>query len=378
MIQRIIRFFYINFLNPTYVFRNSVKQAYISYLSEPFYRKTDISYLNKHQNRKEAIKIGDFFINNGFSIRVERFDKILVWKKHPFELIFGVEPNFLRISNVNPNAIKIYYATGAYYKHQNEMIIKRTDNVNALHKLTLSYQRLVKPHDSCEKADYIIQIGTPTTIKTYPESLRNKIFLVRQTCHNYNYNIDLKLLNYNRNTYMWMGSIGSVLKGLDLVLDFFSQNSQYELHVIGTIDDDFQKAYYSILHNSSNILYHGFLPIDSDELISVAEKCVAIIFPSCSEGAPGSVINMNKLGLIPIVSQWCAYDEINDLGYVLPELDVASISQSVKWINGLSKEVIKELFIKNYRYANANFNEEIFESDFISALTTILNAKNHF
>jgi glycosyltransferase involved in cell wall biosynthesis len=344
----------------------------MSYLSEPFFKKDNKLYLNKHQNRKEAVLIGKFFLKKGLGIKVERFDKILFFKQHRYRVIFGLEPNFHKMAKVNPNAVKIYYATGAYYEHQNAMIIQRTNEVNKKHNLNLSYQRLIIPHNSCMEADYIFQIGTSETIRTYPESLSDKIFLIRQTCHDYVYDIKSKLSNYDRNSFMWMGGKGSILKGLDLVLDFFAVNTEYTLHVVGYVDDDFYKAFHKQLNLLPNIRYHGFLPIADAGLISIAEKCSAIIFPSGSEGCPGSVVNMNKLGLIPIVSKWCAYDEITELGYVLPALDTESISDAVKWIAGISQTEIEELFMKNFQYANSNFNESAFEHDFMTALNKIL------
>jgi hypothetical protein len=350
--------------------------AYISYIPDPFFKITDKQYLNKHQNRRETLLIGKIFNELGLGIKVERFDKIFVYMSKRFDVVFGLEPNFMKAIAKNPKAIKIYYATGAYYKHQNTMIIQRTDEVNAKNKFQLSYQRLIKPHNSCEEADYIFQIGNLETIETYPVNLRNKIFLIRQSCYDYNYNIQSKLFKYDRHHFMWMGSNGSILKGLDLILDFFHKNKEYTLHVVGNIDKDFHKAYCQVLEHTHNIQCHGFLSIDSVELINIAEKCIAIIFPSCSEGFPGSVINMSKLGLIPIVSKWCAYKEINKLGYLLPQLDVESILSAINWIDNLPKSELEDLFFSNYEYANTNFNQSTFELDFTTALVKILNENN--
>jgi hypothetical protein len=48
---------------------------------------------------------------------------------------------------------------------------------------------MVKRHDSAQLAYYIIQIGTLNTIKTYPLELQKKILLIRQTSHEFKFNI---------------------------------------------------------------------------------------------------------------------------------------------------------------------------------------------
>ncbi|MDP4207563.1 MAG: glycosyltransferase [Bacteroidota bacterium] len=372
LIVKIVKFFVVSLLSPVIIHRRN-KNAYLAYLPEPYKRQKDEKYLNQHQNRKESIIIGEIFIKLGWGIRVERFDKWFILPKK-YELIFGLEPNFIRASKLNERAIKIYYATGSYYLHQNSMIKQRTDEFNKIHQTKLAYQRLIKPHNACEIADYIFQIGSSKTISTYPNSIKNKIILIRQTCFTFNdFRIETKLNQKNFNSFIWMGSTGSILKGLDLFIDFALINQSFNFHIVGNIDDDFFSFYHDKIINAKNIFYHGFIQISDLKLLNIASACSCIIFPSCSEGMPGSVVNLMKLGLIPVVSKWCSFDEIEDLGYELENLTLNELSKFLNWYQSLSTEKIKELFVKNYNYANNNYNKEVFEKDITNALLKVTN-----
>lgn len=367
----IIKKVYIELFSPV-ILKKKEKMVCISYLPEPFRKRENHEYLNKHQNRREALILGNVFEELGWGYQVVRFDK-LFFKKAGFQMVFGLEPNFLHIIEKNPLAIKIYYATGSYYQHQNRMIIQRTDAFNLKHHSHLSYQRLVAPHVSCEVADYIFQIGSSKTLNTYPEELREKIRIIHQTCHSFtNYKVENKRLHYRRNHFIWMGSNGSILKGLDLIIDFFQNKENLILHIVGNIDADFYELYKNIIENTPNMHYYGFIDMDDPLLLKIAEQCTGIIFPSCSEGLPGTVINMMKLGLIPVVSKWCSFDEIDKLGYEIQDLSVEGIKEAIDWFDSLSDEEIENLFIANYSYSNQMYNYEQFEKDMMYNLRFVL------
>jgi glycosyltransferase involved in cell wall biosynthesis len=65
--------------------------------------------------------------------------------------------------------------------------------------------------------------------------------------------------------------------------------------------------------------------------MDLAYLCAFNIFPSGSEGCPGSVITLMQMGVIPITSQWGAIDQIEHYGYLLPELSVEAISKAIEY-----------------------------------------------
>ena len=143
-------------VNYTFKVSKNAPWAYVSYVPEACYRK-GVRFLNQHQNRRESKVLVEVLHELGFNVFVGQYNDTHndLQKLPPPRLIFGLEPNFERACKLWPDAMKIYYATGAYYKHQNNMIRKRTDEFNLKYGAQYPYQRLATESDRCEKADYI-------------------------------------------------------------------------------------------------------------------------------------------------------------------------------------------------------------------------------
>ncbi|MGL4338728.1 MAG: glycosyltransferase [Turicibacter sp.] len=290
-----------------------------------------------------------------------------------YDVVMGLEPKFNEVCDNNPKALKIYYATGAYWAHQNKMIKKRTDEVNRRYNTNLSYSRLVSAHKSNEIADYILQIGSSYTIQTYPEEIRCKIHTIDQSFVPIkNINIEKKIKNSDRNHYLWFASGGTVLKGLDLLLDFFSQNKDLTLHVVGPIDSDFKEQILPLFKNFENIRLYGYLDLQSKTLNNIIQVSTYVILPSGSEGLPGSVLTGMGAGLIPIVSKYAAFDGINEMGYIIDDFNTESIANVIAEVQNLSDEEISKKMILASETVFSRFNLNRFEKQFIDFLSSVL------
>ena len=351
----------------------SDKWIYISYISDIFYHLNDQTQLDVHQNRREAIKIAEIFYNLGFNLYIQNYNSRRKIPNLDFKIIFGIEPNFCNACYKHPNAIKIYYATGAYFEHQNKQVRAMTDYINRTYKINMSYQRLVKPHDSIKIADYILQIGSKYTINTYPEEFKPKIELIKQssqaTC-------DTNTKEYApENEYFCIASSGNALKGIILLIEFFHAHPQYTINIVGPIDNTFYKGIKNKL--STNIKLWGFLNINGTTLKTIMSHCNFIIYPSGSEGGvPGAVLNAMKRGLIPIVTPWAAFNEINEYGYLMNEWNAKSISNGINWSLKLSPEQIKCLSSKCISFVNNNFTLEVFSNEFKTYINNIITKNN--
>lgn len=343
--------------------------VFIPYIPEACYRR-DQAYLNGHQNRREMKQIVSLFNDFGFNVFVQNYTDTSLKLSTPPSIIFGLEPGFEAACKKWPNAIKIYYATGAYWKFQNGMTKKRTDEFNAKFGANYPYQRLVSETNRCEIADYIFQIGTKFTIETYPKHLQSKILIIRQS----NTLVNPPAINKdfsNKKDFLWLGSSGTILKGLDLTIEYFKVHPNLQLHVVGHVDESFKK----ILETSacSNIHFYGFLNTSSELFIEIASKCNFLIYPSCSEGCPGAVINSMLYGIIPIVTKWAAIDNINSLGFMLKDFTIDAIDDAVNWTSDLTSKQI-ELFSQTCKqYVLRNYSLTQFRNDMDKALKSIIN-----
>lgn len=335
--------------------------VYICYISQVFYHLNETEYLDSHQNKREAIIIASTFHKLGYNVYVQEFSSSRKIPNLNFKIIFGIEPNFCKACKKFPHAKKIYYATGAYFEHQNKQIRLMTDYINTTYNAHLPYKRLALPHNSIKDADYILQIGSSYTIETYPKEYRHKISLIHQSIQT---QLKNPLKNYaKKNEFFYMGSGGNALKGLSLLIEYFHIHPELYLNVVGPIEDDFHKALSPLI--GKNIKFWGFLNVNSQQFCSIIEKCNFIIYPSGSEGGiPGAVINSMKRGLIPIVTPWSAFDGIEDYGFLIKNWDLSSIDEGIKWSQSLTIKEIEMLSRKCQDYATKYYNLENFKIEF--------------
>lgn len=349
---------------------NSDEWVYICYIAQVFYHLDDRQYLDKHQNKREAIIIANTFHKLGYNVYLQEFSSNKKIPNLNFSVIFGIEPNFCKACEKFPQAKKIYYATGAYFEHQNKQIHDMTNYINRTYNSNLSYKRTVKPHKSIEIADSILQIGSNFTISTYPKQYQSKISLIHQSNQ---ITSSPSVKKYAKeNEYFYMGSGGNALKGLVLLIEYFNLHPELHLNIVGPIENAFYKALKNKISN--NIKIWGFLNVNSSQFSQIIEKCNFIVYPSGSEGGiPGAVINSMKKGLIPIVTPWAAFNEINKYGFLLEKWDVESIDKGIRWSQSLSIETIERLSKDCQTYVSQNYTIENFEKEFSQYIQTILN-----
>lgn len=310
--------------------------VYISYIPYVYNHLEDEEYMCGHQNRKETVAMVDAFNELGYNVYLHDFTIDAKLPNINPEIVIGLEPNFNRACRKWSHAKKIYFATGAYYKHANEQIVTMTDYINQKYGGNIEYKRMTKDHDACELADVIMQIGSSYTVATYPEKLADKIMLIDQSSQG---RIIEDKEYASENEYFFMGSGGNILKGVSLLLEYFSKHPQLKLNIVGPIEDDFMQAMSSLI--TDNITLHGFVNMKSDKMYEIASRCNFMIYPSGTEGGcPGAVINGMKMGLVPIVTPWAAFDGLEDCGFIMKEWTTSSLAKGIEWSLALSKDDI--------------------------------------
>src|SRR4029077_13485057 len=117
-----------------------------------------------------------------------------------------------------------------------------------------------------------------------------------------------------RRSFVWIGSSGLVRKGLDVILEAFSQMPDFDLYVCGSrgklagksrtsawfaIEEDFEEEYHRALYETPNTDTMGRGDTNGAAFADIAERCVGMAYASCSEGQSGGVITCMHWGLIP-------------------------------------------------------------------------------
>lgn len=334
----------------------------VSYIPDVFIRTDDAAFMNGHQNRREMVRIVEVLNSQAYNVYIMDCNSEDVPKEYDFKMVFGVEPGFSAACELYPNAKKLYYATGAYWEHQNNSIKQRTDAFNLMHAANFPYQRLVEYKGQLEQADRIVQIGSSFTIQSYPEFLQSKIIILHQSCQLDNKSIKVMPKRSYSSNFLYIGGGGVILKGLDLLLDYFISHSEFTLHVLGHVDQELLDIYAGKI--KSNIKFYGFLDITSDRFVDICSLCNFLLYPSCTEGSPGAVINSMYNGVIPIVSRWAAFDTIEQGGILIGELSDIGIAAAIGKIKSLKDSDITRMSNYCCNYAKIHFNINRFSEEF--------------
>lgn len=334
--------------------------VFVSYIADVFYHREDTVLLNSHQNKREALAMERIFNEMGYNVYFMNYNSTKELPDIDCKLVFGHEPNFVRACNKYSAAKKIYYGVSTYFKYRNEKIISMTDYFNEVFHANVPYRRLVEPNESVKIADEILLIGSKNTIRTYPEEFQSKITLIHQSIQECPYVKNIYV--HGKREFLFMGGSGNVFKGLGSVIEYFSGHSDIVLHWIGPIEPD---EYESVKrYITPNILRHGYLQMGSSSALGIMERCDFMIYPSGVEGVPGAVLNGMKNGLIPLVTPWALADGIEDIGYVMKDVNVDSVAEAVDWALSLTNEEILLKKKKSQDMVRDNYTIEHFAESF--------------
>ncbi|MCM1108392.1 MAG: glycosyltransferase [Clostridium sp.] len=341
----------------------------ISYIPYALYL-TDETALLGHQNMREQRVMVDVLNEMGYNVYVSDYRNDTLPEGLNCCAVFGIAPLFEKAATAYPHALKIYYGCTAYWQHQERMTRKRVDAFNARYGLRVAYQRMPVPTQAEEMADRILQIGSRITIETYPGHLRSKITLIHQSTTVDN--ICVEAPNSQRRDFIWFGSGGSILKGADLLIDYFLTRPDLTLHVVGgPLEKDVLSVYTGRL--TPNIRLYGWMDVKSEAFREIVERSAFTIYPSCSEGGcPGGVLSMMKLGVIPIVSRYAAFDGIECYGFTLDELTLDAVARGVEWAESLSDEERDSRSRAGARYVADTYNLSVYEREFRQYFQSVL------
>lgn len=344
--------------------------VYISYIPYVYLHLEDEEYMCGHQNRKETVVMVDALNELGYNVYLHDFTIDAKLPNIEPDIVIGLEPNFNRACRKWSHTKKIYFATGAYYKHANKQIVTMTDYINRKYDGHIAYKRMTKDHDACELADVIMQIGSSYTVATYPKKVADKIVLIDQSSQG-------RIIEDKKyapeNEYFFMGSGGNVLKGVSLLLEYFSQHPNLKLNIVGPIEDDFKQAMSPLL--TDNIILHGFVNMKSDKMYNIASRCNFVVYPSGTEGGcPGAVINAMKMGLVPIVTPWAAFDGMEDCGFIMDEWTTDALAKGIDWSLALPHETVENMSKEARAICTNRFNLNRFKKLFKQEIIDIMKS----
>ena len=340
---------------------NKNKRALVSYLVRPLLQPPQKI---RFSNDGIALNIARALNELGYIIDIVNWNDLNFIPEKKYDLFIGHGgKNFESIyKHLNEDVKVIYFSTGCYWKFHNNQEEQRFNDLKLRRGVTLPYDRYIKePEEFANSvADGIICLGNSHVCETYSK------FPVVHHLNNASYFDDYydkvtKDFEKNRKNFLFFSGSGNVHKGLDLVLEAFSKSDK-NLYICTSIDTEFRKVYKHELEDCPNIHYVGFIQMRTEKFYEIMDCCNYVIYPSCSEGSPGSVIDCLQYGLIPIVSKESNID-VQNHGVLLKECSIEEITKVINDVSNKPIDWIREKSLLARNAAITEYSEETFLND---------------
>ena len=353
--------------------RSNVKgTVLISYVTLPFFRSSSDPLLG-HTNYWESKEMVEIFVERGYEVDLIDTTNHTFTPKKSYDFFIDNGSNMDRIAPLlNHDCIKIFHSTTSHWQFQNEAEKKRAIRVKESLGVLLPLDRELASLRAIEISDVVTMLGNAQTESTYAFAGKQITRIPISTTHSYE-TPEHKNFDGARKNFIWFGGAGALHKGLDLVLEAFSQMPDLHLTVCGKVSpqDKFADVYRKEMYETQNIKTVGWIDPGSEEFKMLYKASVALVYPSCAEGQAGSVVLSMHAGLIPIVSRESGVD-VEPFGIVLPENSVEAVIAAVKKITNESSETLRERAVGAWSYARTHHTRETFSKaygEFVDTLT---------
>lgn len=355
--------------------RTSTKFALVSYVTAPF-RQGSGSTLFTHAGVPKLMVAALHEL--GYSVELIEWSNTVFAPQKDYDLFIGhAGRNFERIAErLSRDCTKIYFSTGTYWKEHNRSEEQRFAALESRRSLRLPYDRWINDSEegANEAANGIICLGNHVARESYCK------FPLVINLNNATYHTEVKSLpekdhKAGRANFLFLASLGNVHKGLDLLLEAFSQpelQSKVHLYICQIIRPDFLSLYKNELENTPNIHLIGHIDLQSKAFQELVMKCSFVIHPSCAEGQPGAVLDCMRYGLIPVLTRENNID-IGEYGFeIFPS--VIDIAEKIVELSQSSVEDCTRLAGNARRATSTCFSEENFLHNIKVSIQSIVDS----
>ena len=353
----------------------------LSYVTDAFLSEVDKPVPYSHTAFWESLQIAKTYLDFGYCVDV--ISSVAAAEFRPqksYALFTGHRINFVRIARrLNADCVKVLHCDTAHSLFHSAASLSRLLALQQRKGITLPLLKFGMPDMAIEHADCATILGNEFTTSTYKYANKPIYRIPISAPFLYPWP-EAKDFEACRKHFLWLGSRGFVHKGLDLVLEAFAEMPEYHLTVCGSMIDeaekDFVGAFYKELYQTSNIRAVGWIDVGGADFLEIADSCIGVIFPSCSEGGGGGVVTCMHAGLIPIVSYESSVD-VEDFGVLLQEPSIEGIKDSVRRVGSLPVGELRQRARRAWEFARANHTRDKFAAEYRKVAGTIISTYGH-
>jgi glycosyltransferase involved in cell wall biosynthesis len=265
---------------------------------------------------------------------------------------------------------KVFYCTENYWAFQNLAELNRLKAFQQRTGIWVRPERQTRVSFSDEYADYITLLGT---------SFQQLLYNARPERYQLDISVAVvpeqlpKHVASARANFLWMGSGGVLLKGLDLAVEAFLELPKANLYIAGAIEREPRvwKWLKPILDKHPNIHYLGWVDVATSTFAKLANNCIGVVYPSASEGGGGVVAQLLHFGLVPIVTQ-TATVRAASLGFEIesqePAIIIDAIRLSVRTVLAMPEHELTQRSAAVQAFAAAHHTRPAYATSFAALL----------
>lgn len=347
----------------------------IAYVVDPFLLPEGRELPSGHTHFIEAQLMVKVFHELGYAVDVVDYRETSFIPQKSYDILVSSRVCLERLSKLlKPQCLIIFHVTVSHWLCNNAAAITRCLDVLRRRGVSLASYRVMDEHWAIEHADFAIySTGNNWVPDSY--AYAGKPFAQVPLCtHTVYPSPENKNFDAVRRTFLWLGSVGFVHKGLDLVLEAFAGMPEFKLVVCGPIKDEpaFLQAFDRELHHTPNIETVGWVDITSEKFHEIVARCIGLVYPSCAEGASGNVLTCMQAGLIPVISYPSCVDMSTGNGLQIKALDVDSVQRAVRTLAVMSTAELSALTMRAWRFARDHHTHERFSEEYRKAVELAL------
>jgi glycosyltransferase involved in cell wall biosynthesis len=322
-----------------------------------------------------SFQMGNTFLDLGYDVDVISQSNDVFWPRKPYALVLDVRRVLQRIAPLlEPTCARIVHLDTAHMLFHDAAEARRLLNLQRRRGVTLAAMRFDLPTQALENADCGTTSGHEFTLGTYRYTGKPIHRLPIPSAITPAWRD--KDVDACRRSFLFLASHGLVHKGLDLVLEAFASTPDLHLIVCGPLDGEpaFVEAYRRELFELPNIQTIGWVDVRSDRFLQIADRCIAMILPSCAEGAATSPVEAMHAGLIPIVTYETSV-EVGDFGIMLKSDAIEDIRTAAMTIAELPVADLNARARAAWEYARAHHTKPRFAQVFRQTVEAVVASR---
>ena len=226
-------------------------------------------------------------------------------------------------------------------------------------------KRIVKLHELNKNYNWInknVEFGFSPSINLKDKMLENGYSIKLNAFPNVYFGNLNKYEEKTNHDFLYCGVI-SYNKGINLLLDCFIIHPNYQLTIVGGIDNEYEEYFNNKIHGISNIKYLGKVP--HDEIIKLYKSHYCLIVPSLwLENYPNVVLESLFAGTICIGANRGGIPEmLGNNKLLFNPLSIEALNDSIQYVLNIPnveyKNIVEEAQNRLYSYnSEENFYEK--------------------